>query len=95
MNCPGCFSLIHCKDGIVGGRQRYKCKDCNYRAKVPVTTMRLAFAMYLEGLGFRSTGRVLNISYGTVYQWIKKWGRNLELPKRQEAIKVVNAYVCR
>ena len=40
-------------------------------------------------MGFRSTGRVLNISYVAVYQWIKKWSRNLELPKRQEAIKVV------
>ncbi|WP_436405195.1 helix-turn-helix domain-containing protein [Moraxella lacunata] len=28
--------------------------------------------MYLEGLGFRSIGRVLNISYGTVYQWVKQ-----------------------
>jgi len=45
--------------------------------------------MYLEGLGFRAIGRILNISYGTVYQWIKKWGCNLELPKRNEVIEVV------
>jgi transposase len=55
--------------------------------------------MYLEGLGFRAIGRILNISYGTVYQWVKKWGSNLELPKRNEAIDIVeldemHTYVC-
>jgi hypothetical protein len=45
--------------------------------------------MYLEGLGFRAIGRVLKISYGTVFQWINTWGKNLELPKRNESIRVV------
>ncbi|MDR2410961.1 MAG: IS1 family transposase, partial [Bacteroidales bacterium] len=30
MNCPRCGSVNRCKDGIVKGRQRYKCKDCKY-----------------------------------------------------------------
>ena len=41
---------------------------------------RLALEMYLEGLGFRSIGRVLKISYGTVYAWIKEWGSKVSLP---------------
>jgi transposase len=45
--------------------------------------------MYLEGLGFRSIGRILKISYGTVYQWVKKWGSNMTLPKRNEDIELV------
>jgi transposase len=45
--------------------------------------------MYLEGLGFRAIGRILKISYGTVFQWINKWGKNLELPKRKESIQIV------
>jgi len=28
-----------------------------------------AIDLYLEGMGFRAIGRVLKISYGTVYQW--------------------------
>ncbi|WP_083108197.1 helix-turn-helix domain-containing protein [Moraxella sp. K1630] len=36
------------------------------------TLKKMAIDMYLEGLGFRSIGRVLNISYGTVYQWVKQ-----------------------
>jgi hypothetical protein len=39
--------------------------------------------------GFRAIGRILKISYVTVFQWIKKWGENLELPKRNESIKIV------
>jgi transposase-like protein len=96
MNCPKCSSENHCKDGIVKGRQRYKCKDCCFHYTVErksdvksADTKRLAFEMYLEGLGFRSTGRILKISYGTVYQWIKKWGSNMTLPKRKEEIEVV------
>jgi transposase len=45
--------------------------------------------MYLEGLGFRAIGRILRISYGTVYQWVRKRGKNLELPRRNETIEVV------
>jgi transposase-like protein len=52
-------------------------------------TKRLALEMYLEGLGFRSIGRILKISYGSVYQWIRKLGEHLELPKRDETIAVV------
>jgi ATP:corrinoid adenosyltransferase len=39
--------------------------------------------MYLEGLGFRSIGRLLNCSHVAVYQWIKQYGEKAcldELP---------------
>jgi len=34
MKCRRCGSELHCKDGIVKNRQRFKCKDCNYRYTV-------------------------------------------------------------
>jgi transposase-like protein len=81
MDCPRCGSTQHCKSGIVKGRQRYVCKECRYQYTVqrksdvkPVETRRMALNLYLEGVGFRSIGRVLNISYGTVIHWVKKWG---------------------
>jgi IS1 family transposase/transposase-like protein len=96
MKCSRCSSESYCKDGIVNGRQRFKCKQCNYRYTVTekstaksVNTKRLAFEMYLEGLGFRAIGRILKISHVSVFQWIKKWGKNLELPTRNESISVV------
>jgi len=96
MKCPKCNSEEYCKDDIVKGRQRFQCKKCNYRYTVlqklnvkSLETKRLAFEMYLEGLGFRAIGCILKISYVTVYKWIKKWGENLELPRRNESIEVV------
>jgi transposase-like protein len=79
MNCPKCHNNKPCKDSIVHGSQRYKCKSCNYRYTVEKKSdikspevCRLALEMYLEGMGFRSIGRILKISYGVGYQWIKK-----------------------
>jgi hypothetical protein len=40
-------------------------------------------------MGFRAIGRILKISYGTVFQWVNTWGKNLELPKQNESIRVV------
>ena len=76
--------------------QRYKCKDCgcffSVESKSDVKSLeqrRLALEMYLEGMGFRAIGRVLKISYGTVYQWVKKWGESVSLPKSEEPIEIV------
>jgi transposase-like protein len=87
MDCPRCKSSHYCKDGIVKGRQRYRCKVCCYHYTVvgksdvkPADMHRKALEMYLEGLGFRAIGRLLRISYGTVYYWIRKYGSTATLP---------------
>ena len=97
MNCPKCKSVHRVKDGIVGGRQRYKCKDCRYRytvtrksdVKTP-ETRRLAFELYLEGLGFRGIGRILKISYGTVYVWVKNWNLKTSVPRGEGKASAVD-----
>jgi transposase-like protein len=96
MNCPRCKSGFYCKAGFAKCRQRYRCNSCKYYYTVEqrsniksAETRRLAFEMYLEGLGFRQIGRVLKISYGTVFHWIKKWGSNIDIPKCSEPIEVV------
>ena len=96
MDCPRCKNGEYLKAGFANGRQRYRCKSCNYCYTVveksdvkPASTRRMAFEMYLEGMGFRAIGRVFKISYITVYQWIMKWDKCLELPKRDEPIEVV------
>jgi transposase len=45
--------------------------------------------MYLEGMGFRSIGRILKISSGTVFQWVKNWGKNAELPGRNGDVSII------
>ena len=78
MKCIKCKSDKSVKNGIVSSRQRYKCNDCGYNYTVDHKsdvksneTKRLALAMYIEGLSYRSIGKILDISYGTVYHWVK------------------------
>ena len=96
MKCYKCQSENSVKAGFIRGIQRYKCKECgcfySVEKKSDVKTpeqKRLALEMYLEGLGFRSIGRILNISYGTVYQWVKKWEAQTELPQSNEPVKIM------
>ena len=92
LNCPRCASTDKVKSGMKDGRQRYKCKSCRYLFTVAHKSdtaipdqRRLALTLYLEGLGFRSIGRVLGFSHVAVYQWIKALGEAVAQIKRPAA----------
>jgi transposase-like protein len=96
MDCPKCGSAEHCKDGIVKKRQRYLCKNCRHRYTVErrsgtadAMVKRQALQLYLEGLGFRSIGRVLRFSNVAVLQWIRAFGEQLEAIKRDAPVEVM------
>jgi len=83
MKCYKCNSENHVKAGFIRGLQRYKCKNCgchfSVEKKSNVKTdeqKRKALHLYFQGMGFRAIGRTLGISYGTVYQWVKKYNNN-------------------
>jgi transposase-like protein len=93
-SCPKCKGKNFRKDGIVKSKQRYLCKDCKHRFTVeqigkPNTVKRDALILYLEGLGFRSIGRFLNVSHVAVFNWIKSFGEKLEEFRNTEEIEVV------
>jgi len=80
------------KSGTNKGRQRYKCKTCQYFFTVlhksdtaTPAQRRLALNLYLEGLGFRSIGRILGFSHVAVFQWVKAFGETVEQIKRPAA----------
>ena len=92
--CPKCSHSICIKSGKAKGRQRYQCKACNYYYTVSdwggsKTQKRQALMLYLEGLGFRSIGRILNFSHVAIYNWIKAFGVQFENLKSADEIKVV------
>jgi IS1 family transposase len=75
------------------GMQRYKCKDCNYnytkgRNSKDRSIKRFALELYLEGLGFRSIGRILKVSHVSIFNWIKQYGQNLDLLQNSHEICV-------
>ena len=98
MHCPKCYSTNFVKAGFSFGKQRHKCKDCNYyfsvqckSTKKPDEVKEMAIKMYLEGLGFHAIGRLLGISYGTtVYQWVEQLGQKHQIkPDDKEQIDIV------
>ena len=96
MNCPKCGEQASCKDGRVNGRQRYLCKGCNHRYTVTQRSgtgdkavKRQALELYLEGLGFRSIGRLLGFSNVTILNWIRAFGEQLDAIKTDSPVQVV------
>lgn len=93
-HCPKCLDGTCVKDGVVKGKHRYVCKQCHYRHTVrhrggSPEHKRQALQRYLEGLGLRSIGRVLRVSYVAGYRWIRALGAQLEPLKSASGIPVV------
>ncbi|REJ61219.1 MAG: IS1 family transposase [Bacteroidetes bacterium] len=79
--CPKCQSQDYVKSGIIKGRQRFKCKDCNYYFTVQKMGKRIddyyvtkALQLYVEGVSYREIERVLGISHVSVMNWVKTYG---------------------
>ncbi len=96
MKCIKCNSEERVKRGIVKGIQRYMCKSCGYNYTVehkstsqPNSVKRQALQLYLEGLGFRSIGRILKVSHVAVYNWIKSFGSKIDEIKSTTEVEVV------
>ena len=96
MNCPKCKSTKFVKNGIVKDKQRYVCNVCkyNYTVEKKITAKdsdvkRNALEMYLEGLGFRSIGRLLKTSHVSIYNWIKAFGEEINQIRSEGKIEVV------
>jgi transposase-like protein len=67
MNCPECASSDLVKTGLKQGAQRYHCKNCGRYCtdkppKFSANTKALAVQMYLNSMGIRAIGRVLDAS---------------------------------
>ncbi len=96
MDCPRCKSNKYTKAGFVSDRQRYKCRSCHYLYTVsekstakPMMMKRFALHLYLEGLGFRSIGRILGVSNVSVLKWIRAFGEQAESIRTEQDIAVV------
>jgi IS1 family transposase/transposase-like protein len=86
--CPVCKSNQLIKSGKTAtGKQRYSCRKCNkrfitdytYNAYKPNTNLQIIL-FTKEGLGIRSTARVLNISVTTLLKRIISIAANIKQP---------------
>ncbi|WP_019969150.1 IS1/IS1595 family N-terminal zinc-binding domain-containing protein [Segatella maculosa] len=86
--CPYCQSESIVKSGKnCNGKQRYQCKYCHkrfitdytYKAYLPDTDSKI-IQLTKEGLGIRSTARVLGISVTTLLKRILQIASNIKQP---------------
>lgn len=76
-HCPRCQSTDLRKDGIVKGKQRYRCKSCNYHFTVehpgkPFHKKRQAIILYIAGFDYRMIASLINTSHVAIFNWIKR-----------------------
>lgn len=85
MICPKCSGRKAIKSGVIKGRQRYKCKDCNChytinsRERTPLAIRLECINLYLEGKSMREIGRSLDVHHTTVSRWLKNLGEDIKL----------------
>ncbi len=96
MYCPKCHSSVLIKSGFISGKQRYKCKSCNYyftlnNRGVSRENKKLAFHLYLEGFSMREISRIIGVSDVAVGKWIRPVKQHL-LPVRKRKIQRVELH---
>ena len=87
--CPHCQSEDIAKSGVVKGRQRFRCRSCNYHFTVlkqgknidPYYVIK-ALQLYIEGVTFREIERILGISHVSVMNWVRRY--NIKAPENYE-----------
>ena len=85
--CPKCESESYVKNGKVGGKQRYKCKQCgcnftqSHAHGKPRLVKMFALMLYLSGMSMNAISKVVGVSDVSVMKWIKKFGNEFDLPE--------------
>lgn len=89
VTCPKCRNDQTVKSGIVKGRQRYRCKQCNYFFTVlkegkqidPYYVIK-ALQLYIEGVSLREIERLIGVSHVSVINWVRKY--KVQIPRQKD-----------
>ena len=94
--CKKCGSGESVKNGIVKGKQRFRCKNCgcNFRGGDSRTNERVAakkamcILLYAMAKGsFRMMGRMFGRSHSLIYRWVRAFGEALPEPDVPGGVK--------
>src|SRR5689334_2225584 len=72
LRCKGCGSEEHVKNGLMRGKQRYRCKACGLNftdtppRDLPLRVKVTAVLLYLSGLSMNRTAKLLGVSTPSV-----------------------------
>jgi len=97
MHCPKCRDTAAVKNGIVRGKQRYRCYSCgcNYtqssQYRLSDDIRKRCIELYLEGVGFRGISRLTGVSPATVMRWVKALADKIDmsLPAKEKQVAIM------
>src|SRR4029450_7353284 len=81
LRCKGCGSEEQVKNGMMGGKQRYRCKGCGLNFTdtpprgMPLALKATAVLLYVSGLSMNRTAKLLGVSTPSVQAWIERFAQ--------------------
>src|SRR5215208_2120340 len=82
LRCKRCGSGEHVKNGLMRGKQRYRCKACGLNFTdtpprgMPLRVKVTAVLLYLSGLSMNRTAKLLGVSTPSVMTWIEQFAKD-------------------
>src|SRR3954469_17775617 len=79
LQCKRCGGEEHVKNGLMRGKQRYRCKACGLNFTdtpprgMPLRVKGTAVLLYLSGLSMNRTAKLLGVSTPSVMTWIERF----------------------
>jgi transposase len=81
LRCKRCGGEEHVKNGLMRGKQRYRCKACGLNFTdtpprgLPLRVKVTAVLLYLSGLSMNRTAKLLGVSTPSVMTWIEQFAK--------------------
>jgi transposase len=81
LRCKRCGAGEHVRNGLMRGRQRYRCKGCGLNFTdtpprgMPLATRVTAVLLHLSGLSMNRTAKLLGVSTPSVMTWIGQFAK--------------------
>ena len=95
LRCKRCGSGEHVKNGLMRGKQRYRCKACGLNFTdtlprgMPPAMKATAVLLYLSGLSMNRTAKLLGVSTPSVMTWIEQLAKTYAQKPEPEGRAVV------
>jgi transposase len=81
LRCKRCGSSEQVKNGLMRGKQRYRCKACGLNFTdtpprgMPLAVKATAVLLYVSGLSMNRTAKLLGVSTPSVQAWIEQFAQ--------------------
>ena len=95
LRCKRCGSEEWVKNGLMRGKQRYRCKGCGLNFTdtpprgMPLAMKVTAVLLYLSGLSMNRTAKLLGVSTPSVMTWIEQFAKTYAQKPEPEGRAVV------